>query len=152
MIYSLIIIMKSHWWRIPAIKGRTSIRWNKVLRFARFNLQHAENNNFGWIFFLQFPSNSILRWHVYTSHFIIQLVVFLVITLASVLCALPAKGVSSIVKKFERAASKETGPKSQIPDAFQVIKNGKPVNGNFVSQRSKVTGKVQWEKCKNPLF
>lgn len=101
------------------------------------------------------PSPFIESRDVDTFHFIIPIAIFLVITLASVLCVrTPSGGVGSLVKRFETAATKvaQTGPKPQIPDPFQVIRNGKPVNGNFVSQRSKVTGKMQWEKCKTPLY
>lgn len=80
---------------------------------------------------------------------------FLVIALASVLCSPPHQNsVSSLVQKFEKASSKRAqkpDAKLEIPDAFQVVKNGKPVNGNFVAQRSKITGKMQWEQCKTPL-
>lgn len=73
------------------------------------------------------------------------------IALASVLSK---KAVSSLVREFENAAleAARTGPQPKIPDAFQVTdKNGKPGNGNFVAQRSKVTGKMQWEPYKTPL-
>lgn len=80
----------------------------------------------------------------------------MVITLASVFCGPTPRNenkVGSLVQKFEKVTSDaaQTGPKPEIIDPFQVIKNGKAVNGNFVSQRSKVTGKMQWEKCKTPL-
>lgn len=76
-------------------------------------------------------------------------IVFLAITAIAwaEICSRDEKELNTKFKKSDANVQPVVPPKPavpEVPETFQVIKNGKAVNKIHVAQRSKVTGKIGW--------
>lgn len=83
------------------------------------------------------------------KYFFLTLIAFLaIIAIASAgLCSRDEKGPMAKYEKSNSNVQPVVPPKPavpEVPDTFQVIKNGKAVNKPHVAQRSKVTGRIEW--------